>query len=103
VRTADTVIVETVVALERLYQIPKHAIAESLQPLIALPGIVLPKKRRYQAVFDLYVRLDLPFIVAYHAVLMQELQLTEIVSFDREFNRIPGLTRLEPSADRAGR
>jgi predicted nucleic acid-binding protein len=32
VRTADTVIIETVVTLERGYEIPKHAIAEALQP-----------------------------------------------------------------------
>jgi predicted nucleic acid-binding protein len=96
--TTDTVIVETVVTLERVYQIPKHAITASLQPIIALPGSKLPDKRRYPAVFDLYVRLDLPFLAAYHAVLMQELKLTEIVSVDRAFNRIPGLTRLAPSA-----
>jgi predicted nucleic acid-binding protein len=51
VRTSDSVIIETVVTLERGYEIPKHAIAEALQPLIALPGIKLPDKRRYHAVF----------------------------------------------------
>jgi predicted nucleic acid-binding protein len=96
VRTADSVIVETVVTLERGYGIPKQAIAEALQPLIGLPGIKLPKKNRYQAVFDRYVRLDLPFVAAYHAVLMQELQLTEIISCDPAFERIPGLTRRDP-------
>jgi predicted nucleic acid-binding protein len=96
VRTSDTVIIETVVTLERGYEIPKHAIAEALQPLIALPGIKLPEKRRYPAVFDRYVRLDLPFVTAYHTVLMQELKLTEILSCDRAFKRMPGLMRREP-------
>ena len=96
VRTADTAIFETVFTLQRTYHIPRADIAASLLPLIALPGIVLPGKRHFRAVFDLYVNLNLPFADAYHAILMQRLALTEIVTFDREFNRIPGITRVEP-------
>ena len=44
----------------------------------------------------MYVNLNLPFADAYHAILMQRLTLTKIVTFDREFNRIPGITRVEP-------
>jgi predicted nucleic acid-binding protein len=35
-------------------------------------------------------------IDAYFAALMEQLKLTEIVSFDRDFDRVPGLTRVEP-------
>lgn len=96
VRTADTVIFETVFTLQRAYHVPKADIAASLLPLIELPVIVLPGKRRFRAVFDLYVRLNLPFADAYHAALMHASGLTDIVTFDREFNRIPGVTRVEP-------
>ena len=96
-RTAETVIFETVYTLQRLYRQPKAAIRDALLPLIELPGIVLPSKRRFRETFDLYVNLNLPFADAYHAVLMKHLKLTEMVSFDRDFDRIPGITRVEPS------
>ena len=96
VRTTDIVIFEAVYTLQRVYHQPKAAIREALLPLIELPGIVLPGKRRYRRIFDLYVGLNLPFADAYHAVLVERLRLAEIVSFDRDFDRIPGVRRLEP-------
>ena len=95
VRTADTVIFETVFTLQKAYRQPKHAISEALLPLIELPGIVLPNKRRYRKVFSLYVDSNLPFADAYHAVLMEHLNITEIISFDTDFDKIKGITRVK--------
>ena len=99
VRTADTVVFETVFTLQRQYGVPKEDIRDNLLPLLELPGIVLPGKRRMRRVFDLYVDLNLPFADAYHVALMQRLGLRHIVSFDKEFNRVPGVTRVEPGED----
>ena len=96
VRTADTVIFEAVFTLERSYRQPKAAIRDALLPLIALPGIVLPRKRRFQTAFRFYVDLNISFADAYHAALMVEQKLTEVVTFDHHFDRIPGITRVEP-------
>jgi uncharacterized protein len=96
VRTSDTVIFETVFTLQKVYRRPKAAIRDTLLPLLELPGIVLPNKRQYRKVFELYVENNLPFADAYHAVLMRQLKLTEIVSFDTDFDRIEGLTRIQP-------
>jgi uncharacterized protein len=95
VRTADTVIFETIFTLQKVYRQPKTAIRDSLLPLIELPGIVLPSKRRYQKVFSLYVDANLPFADAYHAVLMEQFNLTEIVTFDTDFDKIKGITRVK--------
>ena len=94
VRTADTVIFETVFTLQRHYRIPKARIAETVLPLLELPGIVLPGKRKYRKVFALYVEQNLPFADAYHAVLMESLKLTQIATFDEHFDHIPGIERL---------
>ena len=99
VRTADTVIFETVFTLQRQYGVPKADIRDNLLPLLELPGIVLPGKRRLRKVFDLYVDLNLPFADAYHVALMQRLGLRHIVSFDKEFYRVPGVTCVEPGED----
>jgi predicted nucleic acid-binding protein len=92
----DTVILETVQALERTSNQDKAAIRDALLLLLALPEIVLPGKERYEKVFSRYVAANVSFAAAYHAVLMEELKLTEIVSFDTDFDRIAGLTRREP-------
>jgi predicted nucleic acid-binding protein len=96
VRTADTVIFETVFTLQSFYKQPKAKIRDALLPLIELPGIVLPGKRKFRRAFDIYVNLNLSFADAYHAVLMEQLKLTEIVTYDRGFSRITGIKRLEP-------
>ena len=96
VRTADTVVFETVFVLERSFRQPKPMIRGWVLDVIDLPGVVLPGKRRLRQAFDLYVTHNLPFGDAYHAALMASLGLAEIVSFDRDFDRIPGLRRVEP-------
>jgi uncharacterized protein len=95
VRTADTVIFETVFTLQKAYRQPKHAIAASLLPLLDLPGIVLPSKSCFRKVFSLYVEQNLPFADAYHVVLMEQLHLTEIVTFDTDFDKIEGIIRVK--------
>lgn len=94
--TADTVILEVVFTLERHYRRSKAEIRDALLPLIELPGLQLPGKRRWRITLDLYVNLNLPLADAYHAVLMTHLNTTEIVSFDHHFDRIPGIVRREP-------
>ena len=96
VRIAETVIFETVFTLQRQYGQPKSAIRDILVPLIELPGIVLPGKRRMREVFDMYVDLNISFVDAYHAALMKRLGLRDIVTFDRQFNRVRGVRRVEP-------
>jgi uncharacterized protein len=96
VRITDIVIFETVFLLERTYHQPKPAIAASLLALLDLPGIVLRGKRRFRVVFDLYVNLNLPFADAYYAVFMRQQGISEIITFDRDFDRVPGITRREP-------
>jgi predicted nucleic acid-binding protein len=96
VRLADTVVFETVFTLQRHYHQPRVAIRDALLPILELPGIVLPGKRRFRRTFDLYIALNLPFADAYHAALTQHLKLDGIASFDRDFDRIPGITRVEP-------
>jgi predicted nucleic acid-binding protein len=95
---SDMVVFETVFTLERSYKIPKGEIRDALLALLALPGIVLPGKRRYIRIFDLYVDGSLPFGDAYIAAEMERFGATELYSFDRQFDRIPGVSRLEPEA-----
>src|SRR4051794_10535887 len=81
-RISDLVILELVFTLQRSYKQPKAQIRDVLPALLDLPGLALPGKRRYRKVFDLYVDLNISFADAYHAVLMQQVGIAEIATFD---------------------
>jgi predicted nucleic acid-binding protein len=87
-----------VFTLERGYRRSKAEIQSALLPLLELPGIVLPGKRKFRDVFRLYIDKNIS-ADAYHAVMMRKLALTEVVSFDRDFNRIETLQRVEPDSE----
>ena len=96
VRTAITVVFEAVYVLERPLRRPKVLIREGVFGVIELPGILLPAKREVGVAFARYVELNIPFADAYHSVLAMERTPAEIVSFDRDFDRVAGLRRIEP-------
>jgi predicted nucleic acid-binding protein len=98
VRISDTVVFEAVFTLEKVYRVPRPAIRDALQPILALPGVLLPGKTAYRRVFELYVeRAGLSFADCYHAVLVQRREPAEIISFDQKIGRVPGITRREPA------
>jgi predicted nucleic acid-binding protein len=94
VRTSELVVFELVFTLQRQYHQPRSRIRAAVLSLLELPGIVLPGKRRFRRVFDLYTEANLPFADAYHVVLMERLKTQEVASFDQHFDRIPGIRRL---------
>ena len=93
-RISEIVIFETVFTLHRGYHKARTEIRDAFLPLIELPGIILPGKRRFRRVFDLYVEQNLPFADAYHVVLMEQLGISEIASFDTDFDRVSGIRRV---------
>lgn len=97
VRITDTVVFETVFTLESFYSVSRTVIHETLQPIIALSGIVLPGKRIYHDVFALWIRnAGLSFAHCFHLCTAKHLGLPAIISFDRKLNRLPGVVREEP-------
>jgi predicted nucleic acid-binding protein len=94
-RTSDTVVFETVYTLQRSYKLPRPEIADVIQSILELPAIVLPFKQNYRRVFELFLSTNVGFADCYHAVQMQQLGLTEVLSFDRDFDKLPGIVRRE--------
>ncbi len=94
-RISEIVVFEVVFTLERGYRRSKAEIQSVLLPLLELPGIVLPGKRKFREIFSLYAEQNISFADAYHVVMMRKLELIEIVSFDQDFDRIPNIKRVE--------
>jgi predicted nucleic acid-binding protein len=98
-RTSEGVLVEVVQVLSSkvLYDLPRADIQRLLSPIIRLPGLKLPYKRTYLGALNLYVQYPfLDFVDALNVAHMQRLKIPIITSFDRDFDRVPGITRQEP-------
>ena len=94
-RVTDTVIFEIVFTLERTYKQGKRIIRDTVMPLIELPGILLTSKGVVRRAFDLYADHNISFADAFHASVMARFGLTDIVTFDRGFERVSGIRRIE--------
>lgn len=94
--TSPIVIFETVYTLERYYRIAKSRIREVLSPIIRLRGLRLPQKRLCIKALHLFAAKNIAFADAYNAVYLQSLGLSEIYTFDTDFDKLAGIRRVEP-------
>lgn len=95
--TTDLVIAEVVWVLQgQRYRLSPPDIRERLLPLINLPGLRLPRKRLYHRAFQLFANLGIDYIDCFHAALLESEGVTELYSFDADFDKIPSISRREP-------
>ena len=99
VTTCEAIITEVVYVLSSRgnYNLAHAEIRTRLVPVLTLPGVHLPQKDIYLRALDLYVLypgLDFEdvLLVAY----MERAGIQELLSYDRDFDRVQGLTRHEP-------
>ena len=79
------------------YRLNHHEVRARLLPILTLRGLRLPQKRVYLRALDLYASAPfLDFEDALAVAHMEHRGLTEIVSYDRDFDRVTGLQRIEP-------
>ena len=79
------------------YRLSHADIKARLLPILTLRGVRLPQKRLYLQALDIYATSPfLDFEDALAVAHMEHRGLTEIVSYDRDFDRVTGLRRVEP-------
>lgn len=96
--TREAVIVEAVQVLEskRLYARPRASIRDALGAIVRMAGLELPNKEIYLRALELYAETSLDFVDALNVAHMGHERVATIVSFDRGYDRVPGITRREP-------
>ena len=98
--TCEAVITEVVYVLSspRLsYQLSRNDIRARLLPILSLQGLRIPNKPIYIRALDIYVaHPQLDFEDAIAVAYMERIGLTQIVSYDRDFDRIEDIERIEP-------
>lgn len=97
--TSEVIVAEVVYVLSGRagYNLRRHEIAGRLWPVLSLPGLKLPHKRACLRALELYVahpRLD--FEDALALAHMERAKLSEVVSYDTDFDGLPGVRRDEP-------
>ena len=94
----EPIVFEAVFMLERVYRHPKTAVRDAIVQLLDLRGSIAPNREVLIAALNLHVERNISLPDAYIAVRSLD-NSGEVISFDRDFDRIPGLRRIEPGAD----
>lgn len=99
VTTSESVLTEVVWVLTspNLYRADRLGVAQRLSSLLGLRGMQLPSRRLFLRALDLfatYPRLDFPDALS--VAHTERGGLPAIVSFDRDFDGVPGVVREEP-------
>ena len=96
--TSEAIIAEVVYVLssKQLYSLPRTEIRDLLYPLLLLPGLKLPYRKSYLRALDLYADQAIDFEDALAVAHMERLKIAEVLSYDRGFDRLAGIRRVEP-------
>ena len=96
VATSPLVIFETVFTLQHRYQVPRKRIRELVGDIISLRGLQLPNKSLYYRALDLYADSKVSFADAYNLAYMKSREVSEVYSWDTDFDKLQGIARFEP-------
>ena len=101
VATSPIVIFEAVFILDRTYGVPRARIHALVKPVLELVGVSVPDKPLLLEALDRFAVASrkLSFADLYIALDARSRGITEIYSWDKGFDRIEGITRVEPSGD----
>jgi predicted nucleic acid-binding protein len=100
-RAPASVIADAVFVLSspRTYGFDRPRVRAALGPLLDLPGFEVAEQTVLRRALDLYVaHPHLDFGDAMIVAAMQLEGATELYAYDQDFDRIPGVVRLEPPA-----
>ncbi|NOX63512.1 MAG: type II toxin-antitoxin system VapC family toxin [Chloroflexi bacterium] len=96
--TTETIMAEIVYVLAspRLYNLSRHDIRKRLMPLLTLSGLRMPNRQAVLRALELYETHPVDFEDALAVAHMEQQGMDEIISYDRDFDRFPQATRVEP-------
>ena len=78
------------------YGFSRDEIRQAIGKVLLIPGIQIADSEAIRAALDIYAAHNADFIDAYHSAFAGSSGMA-IVSFDRDFDRIPGTSRIEPA------
>ncbi|MCX6090106.1 MAG: PIN domain-containing protein [Candidatus Atribacteria bacterium] len=92
----DLVLADMVWTFEKFYKQSKKRIQELLGPILVLHGLRHPNKKVSKEALRLYAEKNLDWTDAFVASQMLAKKNNEIYSYDKDFEKVEGITRVEP-------
>jgi predicted nucleic acid-binding protein len=97
--TSEAIVAEVVFVLssKRLYALPASEITARLRPLVSITSLRIQGKERVIRALAVYA--ERPFLGFEDALIVAHLEgsaSAQVVSYDRHFDRVPGVQRIEP-------
>jgi predicted nucleic acid-binding protein len=81
-----------------LYRFDRQSVRHQLAALLAIPNLIVLEMDVVLEALDLFADLNIDFIDGYHAAVARK-RGTDVYSFDHDFDRVPGIRRIEPERD----
>lgn len=94
--TSTLVITEVVWVLEKVYRLSRPDIVSYIQKILNTPHLECDEKDILLTAIGLYQLKNIDFIDAYNAIVMDTKKFDTIYSYDRHFELLTHLKRLEP-------
>lgn len=89
-------VAEIIWTLERFYKLSKAQVAAKVSPLLKLKGLRVANKEVFLRALVLFAEKNISFTDAYIAVQMERSGVEELYSYDRDFDRVERVKRIEP-------
>ncbi len=98
----EIILAESVWVLSSFYKFSKMDIKKVLLPILANEGIELRNERDILLALTLFADMNVDFVDALVSVHMARNGVLDIVTYDKHFNRLPGVKRVSPGDFLAG-
>ena len=94
--TSELVVAELVWTLLSYYELPKPQVIEKVGQILNTPYLTVTHQDILTEALVLWSRHNCDFIDAYNVALMRGQRLTDVMSYDTDFDLFPSLHRQEP-------
>ena len=91
----DIILADIIWTLEKFYKLQKSEIRELILPVIGLRGMHCNSKATIRRALQIYVEKNIDWTDAFVAASMWSSGQEEIYSYDRDFDKVEGITRVQ--------
>ena len=95
--TSEMVIAEIIWVLESYYNLEKIDVRTRMEKIINTQNLHCPNREIIINALSIYVEKNIDYIDAYNAFILKLNRIKEIYSFDKHFDRVSWLKRIEPA------
>ena len=92
----DVIVSEVVYVLESFYEAPREQVAAAVRAVLAFRAVGVVDPLLLLRAVELYEVESIDFADAYLVACAESAGVADIVSFDRDFDRLQSVNRIEP-------